>query len=722
MQSELPDYYRTLSLALYQVLEDIGANLEVRNLWKETFTTIEIIQTIAFQPRTSIYYFGSSREGTTTVDMNPDIDKVDVHNRFPIITDCSDIPSEICLLMVNDNTHPGYCKLQLVSSGIPLFQNDNGLPHPMIFSRQGQTLEQGRETHGPARIYSGNIGQYGTERHGPAICYGGNIGYMTVDFVYAFSVTQLPDCVEEWTSRTRHYNWPPVDVIDYCKTLGCLFVPVGHPHSDEQHLEWRLSLSHQERLLVSQFSLVQHKCYILLKLWKKDVLPSWIGQESLSSYHCKTCMFYMIENTPGDFWRPENLLGCFVACLKLFLFWTTNGICPNYFIPAENMFDRRIDGKLQNNLQQTLQNMLTENCKYLMQIHTCHIGDRLGSYVTMPPSNRHLFSQNTSYLRTKGILLSRILPACHTSRHIYMERCLSTRSQRCLKIIYNFSQHLKHTNTITQHTVEETQRAISCLLPFLELHLMTNMISLAKQRGRSREDIWRFLSSDSWHQLSLRSDISVKLKQASLMYMFQYYHASLDILSAVELRGVYSFCFCYWNIEEMAAPTLEDLISANVYRPNVTVEHMLNCLFVPCIVFLPAERNVIPDALCYEMLRYVVDPGHTDDLNYNYLRECAVIDGLFLFYFLLYLNHSRLSMRSQVRADIDNMNYTINARDSDGYAKCVHKEACLNILGWVYKDQGCTETAVECFRRSLRMKPRGNAAVWHIRDLQNGTH
>ena len=124
------------------------------------------------------------------------------------------------------------------------------------------------------------------------------------------------------------------------------------------------------------------------------------------------------------------------------------------------------------------------------------------------------------------------------------------------------------------------------------------------------------------------------------------------------------------------------------------------------------------------MLRFVDDapPGDTDRLNYPYLQECAVVDSMFLFYFLLYLNHSKLNMASHVRADISNMNYAINAEDRYGRRKCSHREACLNILGWVNKDQGCVETAVECFRRSLEIQPRGNAATWHLRDIPNMTH
>ena len=90
---------------------------------------------------------------------------------------------------------------------------------------------------------------------------------------------------------------------------------------------------------MSYFNSVQLKCYILLKIIKKELInPN--NPESLTSYHIKTCMLYMKEKTPAEFWRPENLLGCMLTALKVLSRWAKEGNCPDYFIPDENMFDR----------------------------------------------------------------------------------------------------------------------------------------------------------------------------------------------------------------------------------------------------------------------------------------------------------------------------------------------------------------------------------------------
>ena len=120
---------------------------------------------------------------------------------------------------------------------------------------------------------------------------------MAADIVFAFQCSSWPSCSSEWLARKTHVNLPTLEVIAMCKTLGCLFVPVGHPNSDERNLLWRTSFSEQERLLITSFNSVQLKCYILLKIIKKELVVPRIP-DSLSSYHLKTCMLYLMENTP----------------------------------------------------------------------------------------------------------------------------------------------------------------------------------------------------------------------------------------------------------------------------------------------------------------------------------------------------------------------------------------------------------------------------------------
>ena len=125
---DLPDYYQPLSLKVYQVLEDIGVNTEMRQLMMDDCITQEILENTCTQPFVTSYIFGSSYEGTTTRGMNSDVDTVWVLNDLPVVTDPADHPVGNCLLLVQDQTTPpGYCKLQLVHNGIPLYGNNTGI-------------------------------------------------------------------------------------------------------------------------------------------------------------------------------------------------------------------------------------------------------------------------------------------------------------------------------------------------------------------------------------------------------------------------------------------------------------------------------------------------------------------------------------------------------------------------------------------------------------------
>ena len=115
-------------------------------------------------------------------------------------------------------------------------------------------------------------------------------------YVVALRCKKCPASATEWLTLRRPYNCPSKKLIDYFKTLGCFFVCVGHPLSYEIEKPWRNSCSLQERYLVSHFNSVQLKCYVLLKIIKKELISKTVGENCLISYQCKTCMVYIIEN------------------------------------------------------------------------------------------------------------------------------------------------------------------------------------------------------------------------------------------------------------------------------------------------------------------------------------------------------------------------------------------------------------------------------------------
>ena len=153
----------------------------------------------------------------------------------------------------------------------------------------------------------------------------------------AYRCQYVPSLAKAWLRRVIRCNRLNDTQIHLLKGFDCFLVGKNHQASENRPIERRLSFPLQERELMASFNSTQHKCYILLKIIKKDIQKHVPGL--ILSYHCKTCLLYAVENTPSEFWTRRNILKCTFLCIKLLLHWVKEQIFPNYFIPDENMFD-----------------------------------------------------------------------------------------------------------------------------------------------------------------------------------------------------------------------------------------------------------------------------------------------------------------------------------------------------------------------------------------------
>ena len=278
--------------------------------------------------------------------------------------------------------------------------------------------------------------------------------------------------------------------------------------------------------------------------------------------------------------------------------------------------------------------------------------------------------------------------------------------------LYELKVRLLGTERLAEHSVEEVRQAVSLVVPIVDIQLMSVLVVLAKLRSRSRSFIFNLLTSEKWHALSLESNLfSSKLKQASLLYMLEYYEMSLEILDTLENQMRQSVTAC--NCSEKLLLDKQQVGRQLLSLPMSPFEEILHRHMMPCVLFLPAERLLTPPVLCYEMNRSAGSPPESKE----YWYDCAVVDGKVLLYYLLYLNHIRLGLDSNASADTDNIRWLIR---TDGFLG--HRETALNILGSIHKERGIVDTAVECFRESLSIQPSHNAATLHLQDIcQNRT-
>ena len=143
---------------------------------------------------------------------------------------------------------------------------------------------------------------------------------------------------------------------------------------------------------------------------------------------------------------------------------------------------------------------------------------------------------------------------------------------------------------------------------------------------------------------------------------------------------------------------------------DVTTTYLLWNVISPCVAFLPTEGAITHRAIMYECLQSFCLPATPTILSPEYIHkhEIAYVDGLFLYHFLLYVNHVKLSQRDSSLIDILLMKTDVSTRNLS------HKAACFNILGWVYKQEGLMLETFECFKESIQKKAGRNAAYWHL--------
>ncbi|XP_052686859.1 uncharacterized protein LOC128165971 [Crassostrea angulata] len=161
-----------------------------------------------------------------------------------------------------------------------------------------------------------------------------------------------PQTALAWVARCQEKGWPVQSVLNEITSTGCHVIPIGSNVScDEYALEWRLSFSQAEQILVYSMNHTQFLCYGVLKIFLKEVLSSTNQGSLICSYFLKTILFWEIQNDPDSlFWRPSNLLTCFWVCFKRLCKCVLDSNCPNFFIPENNMFRLKIVGSQQEAL------------------------------------------------------------------------------------------------------------------------------------------------------------------------------------------------------------------------------------------------------------------------------------------------------------------------------------------------------------------------------------
>ncbi|XP_052768124.1 uncharacterized protein LOC128208617 [Mya arenaria] len=305
-----PEFYRIMSLRLSRALGEIGVNSWMVRKRRRTFLMLEAEGTISGNLQgfnSTKFFFGSQSEGTTTPGLNSDVDILNCEHDINIMTALSEWTAgmENYLMIKEEKCSPQHYLLQEIRQDSP----EPAVNPSNMFSVvdiNGRVLHANTEARFIMKLISEgtNLPYYSS---GPSH----SVNKM-FDMVKAYRRRSLPPECLEWFERPRPGHWPPPGLFREVRECGCFLVPDGHFDSLDKDVEWRISPSLIERTLMFSMKTLQLKCYVVLKILKSHFInPCLNNIGKLTSFHCKTALFFAAEGMPPGI----NILSLFESSL-----------------------------------------------------------------------------------------------------------------------------------------------------------------------------------------------------------------------------------------------------------------------------------------------------------------------------------------------------------------------------------------------------------------------
>ncbi|KAH3740703.1 uncharacterized protein LOC127851571 [Dreissena polymorpha] len=676
---QIPEHFAELSIRMFGALDDSGAGKETVLERRRTFLRREHIEKIAFQLQGNnieCFHFGSQSEGTTTPGLQSDIDFLLSYNKCNIMTVWEDWRTGMYnLLMLHDNTTPPQqYLLQVIHTDTP--EPVTSLTDDMFVRKDsGQIL-------------------FSAER------WKNKIAYDTRDQVSCtFHVRKpLPE-IQHWIDRCRGKHWPPVQLLEAARIAPCFLVPAGHPESDYKREEWRLSPDLIERMLTFSFNMTQIKCYIVLKLIKKSLFAYIVG-DAITSFHCKTIMFFTMERTHPSLWCEHNLMSVLLLCLHLLRRWLRLGRLPHYIIEGVNLFDGKLSKLLQKRLLVYIDSLISNNLQDVFCIGIDNIGCRLQAcsmrHTVQAGELRGVLLHNSIRLLLKFEYLESLKRVLTVIKH-KLSSSHTTFEHKLKYIIHNCFECIENSTNVMSKTA-----ALELIKHFYPLHIsVQSSYYLRLQNVLDSENIRRV-------RYSLNSDVaSSRLKFASMLYCSGHLQAAVRVLEDVERRypsKVKALCVFRRLKGDRDLKVFADMLFGNTDNSEPPLAF--------CVNFLRQESHCAPVILLFEMNRNITEEemAQRDIIDKQWI-DSAEVDARPFLHYLQYLTYGGLGERDKQLHAMGVLEAYIDIRNQ---LNMYHQETALNLLGHCYEMEGDYAGALHYYEQSLRCRRTNNAANWHV--------
>ncbi|XP_061166182.1 uncharacterized protein LOC133175076 [Saccostrea echinata] len=415
------------------------------------------------------------------------------HRQTLILCDCSDSP-------------PGFTLLYLLS---PSMYKDIQRYCVRMYNRHYISSSKYRE------ITCSTLSLTNSTPHGP--CATGTVRTLEYDQAYCFFSDFWPPSASSWIDRC--HSWPQPHIVDDIVKNGCHFVAIGHKLGSHENHEWRISFSLAEQKLVCAMNHCQFLTYGLLKLFLTEIINNGLDDDDklLCSYHMKTAVFWVIQQNAIPHWCPQNLLGGFWVCFKLILKWVYEGVCPNFFIPDNNMFLSKIHGEAQHQLFVRLYGLYEKGLAFLLH------SSSIRSYII-----NVLYNPRLSICTDEHTLISETKFDANLFEEMWRENALSTLDLlSCMSYLHIIDQMIC-SPLLTQYQILMLQKLTANVL-----HATAFIINMEMYTHKNKL-IYR-VDKISCYMLKLAAKFGYI---TDMLYIAMYYYKTLRYMEALSIIEV----------------------------------------------------------------------------------------------------------------------------------------------------------------------------------------
>lgn len=616
------------------------------------------------------------------IDYRSDLDAIECVEMFPIIEDIDEASQhKFSLLIVREvETYAGYVKLQLVIERVPCIS----IHWPFLRNKVRKGVFK-NDKYGRIVFFDIPIENlhkmFYRLKNKPAL----KSETLLFENVICYRCSTWPSAAQEWLSRHRIHGYPSENTIQDIKSFGFFVVKKGHPFSSEVDLEWRISLSLQERKLMFNLSDVQHKRYFILKMFNRRI----IKLDCITSYHWKTCLFYVMEENNHNVWEKRCLCHSVKLCIKQMLKWVKHGFCPNYFIPMDNLFDGKLNESLRLISELKIQELLEVGFDCLRFVTSDNICDYVKSRKAEELPN-WLTTQSKKVYKESVTKIDMFL--IDSSNDLFNRRileyyyCQANENMAVfIEFLWSTLDRIKQIGTITEHTEEETNSSLALLTPYIYACLASNISAMAIRHHNL--PVRYFLLFGSFIYF-VKGDVPGRLKLISVLYALGLYTDCewfIDQEDEQYMKYNPSVCTCRYT-------KIDDSTEVQSFVPSKSK-------VCTCISFLPSELPIMPDAMKYEMFRYVgvcLQEIERPNISCRWLYT-AVVDYNVYFFLLKYLtkrNLRKTTESEEAQYSILKLLNELNVR---------HVDVACNLLAWIFITEMKTPMALLNLQLSFEM-------------------